>query len=149
MKRFAFPLEHVLNYKIHLQKNEKAILMDLQSRHQKLLAERDALTAKLSDCCREYAALCLKGAQVGEIVGYAVYLEELRRELEKLEEAVCKSQEAVDRQTGKVVAVNKEKRGLEILKDKQFGLYLAMARREDERSIEEYVATATPSAAWR
>ncbi|HWP79434.1 MAG TPA: flagellar FliJ family protein [Candidatus Acidoferrum sp.] len=138
-----------MNYKIHLQKNEKAILMDLQSRHQRLLTERDALTEKLTDCCREYAALCLKGAQVKEIVGYAVYLEELRRQLEKLEEALLKSQEAVDRQTGKVVAVNKEKRGLEILRDKQFGLYLAMARREDERSVEEYVATATPSAAWR
>lgn len=149
MKRFEFPLEQVLRYKTHLQKNEKAILQGLQAKHEKLLSERESLTARLSGCCREYAALCLKGAAVREIVNYAVYLEELRVQLERLEEALRQSQEAVDQQTEKVVAVSKDKRGLEILKDKQIELYYAMAHREEERRMEEFIMAAKPIAAWR
>ena len=149
MKRFEFPLEQVLKYKTHLQKNEKAILLGLQTKHETLLTQRESLAARLSGCCREYAALCLKGAAVREIVNYAIYLEELRRQLERLEEALRQSQEAVDRQAQKVVAAYKDKRGLEILKDKQTELYFAMAQREEERSMEEFIMAANPVAVWR
>jgi len=138
-----------LKFKTHLQKNEKAILLELQAKHEKLLSQRESLTVRLMGCCREYSALCLKGAAVREIVNYAVYLEELRRQLERLEEALWQSQEAVDRQAQKVVAVSKDKRGLEILKDKQIELYFAMAKREEERRMEEFIMAANPAAAWR
>jgi hypothetical protein len=47
------------------------------------------------------------------------------------------------------VAVSKDKRGLEILKDKQIELYYAMAHREEERRMEEFIMAASPAAAWR
>ena len=144
MKRFEFPLERVLEYRTHLQKNEKAVLSDLQAQHRMICEERDMLAARLAACCREYTAACTNGALVKELNTYIIYKEELRRQLEAQERAVWESQNRIDRQTQKVVAANKDKRGLEILKDKQTDLYLTLVRKEDERFLEEFVTSGIP-----
>lgn len=142
MKRFEFPLERVLEYRTHLQNNEKAVLSELQAQHRRLCEERDALMARLASCGRKYMGACAEGAPVKELRTYAVYIDELRKQQETQEQAIQESKARIDRQTQKVVAANRDKRGLEILKEKQTGQYLFSLRREEERSIEEFVTAA-------
>jgi len=147
MKKFAFPMERVLEYRTHLQKNEKTILMEMRFRHAVLCRERDRTEARLLSCGREREEKCRKGALVKEIEGFFPYMEGLRKQLESQEKAIRESQGRIDRQTQKVVEVNRDKRGMEILKEKQFGLYQALSRKESERAIEEYVTAEGISAA--
>lgn len=142
MKKFAFSLERVLEFRTHLQESEKMALAALQAHHNRLCAERDRMTAALSALGRKYEALCRQGTEVREIRALVTYIEELRRQIEEQKRAIEESRKKVERQTKIVIEANKDKRGLEILRDKQAGIYQAQGRREEERFIEEFVTAA-------
>lgn len=146
MKRFMFSLGRVLEYRAHVQDNETRTLGALKARHAALLSQRDQAARALSNLGDEYNALCEKGAAARQIAALGYCIGALRRILEEREKAVTQSKERVERQREKVVEANRNRRGLEILKEKQQNSYFASARREEEKFIEAFCAAGARNA---
>jgi len=139
MKKFVFSMEKVLDYSTHLQKSEKEILAGMRHEHDHLCEKRDGLKAARCGLRDEYSEKSSKGMTVKEIEAILTYMEELQTRITAQEKVIDALNAQIERQIKKVLKANKEKRSMEILRDRQLVLYEAATRKENERVIDEFV----------
>ncbi|MCX7614250.1 MAG: flagellar FliJ family protein [Clostridiales bacterium] len=146
MKKFEFSMQKVLEYKVHIQKNEKEILAQMRKRHMKLCAELDTLIARQEAYKTEYGRKCKTGISVKEIITLRSYIGELQMQIPSIEAKLKESIAGIDRQVGRVLNVTKEKTSLEKLREKHLRLYELQERKENEIFINEFIANSSFSA---
>ena len=146
MKKFVFSLENVLSYKresLEMLKNEMAQI------RLKIRGLEDEIAARKRESAELNRALALRLRTGMESCGFEVYkryFEELDRRVAALEtrraallrEAAAKQEE--------IVRMNGDISGLEKLREKHLKAYEAEDRKEQERSLEEFVTRAMGSA---
>ena len=140
MKKFHFPLQKVLEYKEHVQDQEKNTLATMQLEHQKLCDRKRQMEAEYERCKREYLSLCDAGTHAVDVRVRGIYLAELSKQIEQMIIAIEHSQRRLEAQREVLLAVTKEKTSLEKLRGKYLQEYEAQQRKEDERFIGEFVA---------
>lgn len=141
MKKFDFPLQKVLEYKIHLQKQEQNVLSQLQYEYNQMLAQMNGLLQEFEKCKDDYLQQSTDGASAKSICLLGGYLRELQDRISELSKKLFEKAEQVERQRGKLLDVTKEKTSLEKLRDKSYQSYQFLARKEDERFIDEFVSS--------
>jgi flagellar export protein FliJ len=139
MKKFRFPLETLLEYRDHFERNEMAALSRIHAHRRELLLKlqdvRDLRLSYEADRRRK----CEIGARNSELILIDGYLEQLRQRSEQLQTALFQCEREVERQTAILLEATKSKNALEKLESQYAAAYRQEERKEDEAFIEEFV----------
>ena len=141
MKKFLFSLDTVLGYK-------EQVLDGLKAEHARILAkvrECEAAIERMEEehhrCVLEFRECRMNGMKVSDIHTYENYLEALGVRIRKKYEELAKLKEKEEAKRNEVVEAKKETSSIDKLKEKKFKEYESEVQKEEERFIEEFVAT--------
>lgn len=141
MKKFFFALDTVLNYK-------EQVLDGLKAEHARILAkvrECEQAIERLEEehraCTLELREHKMEGMTIREIHGYENYLEALDIKIRIKQEQLKKLMEQEEAKRNEVVEAKKETSSIDKLKEKKKAEYDKAVQKEEEKFIEEFVAT--------
>lgn len=140
MKRFAFSLEKMLDYKNQLLRDEKNRLADRRRKLDRLIDALNSLRQKFLHCNRELNDQSRQGLTPPEISTRKHYLNALNDQIKLQMQQVKLAQIRVDEQVAVVVAVSQDISTLEKLKERQHEEYLLEESKELQLLIEEFVS---------
>lgn len=141
MKKFAFSLGTVLDYKDQVLDSEKNTLMQLRMRKNEIDAKIVALEQDFEEVNLEKQEESRKGITIPRIRFFEFQLENTRRMLKQLEKEQHIAALNVEKQIKVVIAASQEVSGLDKLKDKQLEEYNHMVAKADENVIAEYIVS--------
>ncbi len=140
MKKFHFPLQKVLEYDTHLQKNEADALSLLLAEYNRMEKKRDDMLLDYEQAKRKYQTECENGLSASQCVASGMYIKDQRQLITKMEEQLREQMKRVDKQRERLVAVTQDKTMIEKLKERSREAYLASERKSSELYIEELVS---------
>jgi flagellar protein FliJ len=135
--RYTFSLQALLNWKRSLEEYSQLKLAEMAARLKAQEEEIEKLTLKrlgYEQKLKEKAGL---GILAGEFALYRQFGEESRKEIFSQEERKRNILQEIDRERGKLLALAKEKKILERLKEKQFQKFRYETDRADQKAIDE------------
>lgn len=142
MKKFAFSLERVLDYKRQMLEMLENELLRLEEEQMGLELQIEEKNREFGVTGRALAEKMSRGLQPHRIAAYQGYLEELNRCANLLLERRRAVLERAEAKREEIVRMNGDISGLERLRDRQFAQYLALGRKQQEVFIEEFVGRA-------
>lgn len=142
MKKFVFPLQKLLEYKEHIQKNEQDALRLLQTELNRLLLEMEQMRFRYEELKEKLVSSCETGIAVKDLVLLQRYIGELQKKMRLQKKKIEGAAEQVEKQRAVLVEATKEKVSIEKLRDKHLAAYQVQERKEDERFIEEFISNA-------
>lgn len=139
MKKFSFSLNKVLDYKTQIEdslRSEHAeAVKAVNEKEEKIQSMEDSYYRKIQELNDTKKNKC----SIKELCIYEDYLsyssQQIRREKDRLVTLQKKEQEERE----EVIEAKKERRSIDLLKDKKKKEYDALAQKEEERFIEEFV----------
>lgn len=139
MKKFSFSLNKVLDYKTQIEdslRSEHAeAVKAVNEKEEKIQSMEDSYYRKIQELNDKKKNKC----SIKELCIYEDYLsyssQQIRREKDRLVTLQKKEQEKRE----EVIEAKKERRSIDLLKDKKKKEYDALAQKEEERFIEEFV----------
>ena len=142
MKKFAFSLQKLLNYKEQLFDAELTILADMRAALAKMedeLADMNAERAtRTSDFCQKAA----KGIPAIEVEMHKNYLTMLDFSIRQKQQQIEMQSKAIDKQAEKVRQAKMEISTMEKLRERKLEEYNHAASKAEELFIEEFVTNA-------
>jgi flagellar FliJ protein len=135
--RFTYPLQALLNWKRSLEDYSQLKLAEMATRLKAQEEEIEKLTLKRLSYEQKLEEKAGQGILAGEFALYRQFGEESRKELLSQEERKRNILQEIDRERGKLLALTKEKKILERLKEKQFQKFSYEAERADQKTIDE------------
>ena len=141
MKKFSFPLEKVLQYKVSLLQEEKNRLSMLRAELARTEGEIAENTQQLLDSDAQLKNLAAKGTNICTLRSLQFKIDNTRRLLEGLELVRNKQAALVETQLAVVLEANRSVSGIERLKDKQMEIYHEAQQKEEALIIGELVST--------
>ncbi|MCL1804926.1 MAG: flagellar FliJ family protein [Clostridiales bacterium] len=139
MKPFAFSLDRIRDYRIQVLDTEKNLLMEL---FRKLydIEDKIALCRKFRlEKQEEMQEKQMQGLTMRELEECKFYLENMRIQLEALEEEREQAALEVERQRVVVVKCSQDVSSLDKLEEKQLEDYHYLEARDSEKTIQEQV----------
>lgn len=140
MKRFQFPLQKVLEYDTHLQKNESDALSLLQAEYNRLEKKRSDMLVEYDLAKKRYQAECEGGQSASRAVATGMYITDQRQQINKISEQMREQMRKIDKQRERLVAVTQDKTMIEKLKERSREAYRVTERKSEELYIEELVS---------
>ncbi len=140
MAKFIYRLQTVLNIKKQLEKeakNQLAIQMRTLNNEQQKLSD---ITSKQNSCLNSIAKESSGNIQVDTLRQYNAYLSSLKIQSSKQENNVNKASENVDIYREKLMIAAKEKKTLELLKDKKHQVFSYNEMKKEEKITDEVVS---------
>ncbi len=139
MKRFEFRLERVRQWRQDRVDIELAALERLQNELATLCRERDEAAASEARMRRD--ALARNPISAVELAQVDDYVPVLRRQLERLDDAIQRATRVNAEQTAKVAAARRDAKLLDILREKQLTEWTRQRDKEQEElAAELYLA---------
>ena len=127
---------------------KEQVLDGLKAEHARILAkvrECEAAIERMEEehhrCVLEFRECRMNGMKVSDIHTYENYLEALGVRIRKKYEELAKLKEKEEAKRNEVVEAKKETSSIDKLKEKKFKEYESEVQKEEERFIEEFVAT--------
>ena len=131
-----------------LFRSKEQVLDGLKAEHARILAkvrECEAAIERMEEehhrCVLEFRECRMNGMKVSDIHTYENYLEALGVRIRKKYEELAKLKEKEEAKRNEVVEAKKETSSIDKLKEKKFKEYESEVQKEEERFIEEFVAT--------
>jgi flagellar export protein FliJ len=140
VKKFQFPLQKVLEYDTHIQKNESDILAALMAEYERLEKKRDEMRADYNEAKRLYQRDCESGLSASRTAAAGMYITDQRQQLIKIGEQMREHMRRIDRQRERLLAITQDKTMIEKLKEHAKEKYLAQERKNDELFIAEFIS---------
>lgn len=140
MKKFQFTLQKLMDFRQQELDRQKNALSALQADLQRIYAEKEQLIKQVEEFSVELETICRQGAQAFEISVRKRYIVTLQQEIHAKDASAARKQEEINKQLGVVVEATKDVRTLEKLEEKQLEDYKAVANKENEQFIEEFVS---------
>jgi len=140
VKRFQFPLQKVLEYDTHLQKNESDALSLLQAEYNRLEKKRSDMLAQYDLAKKRYQAECESGQSASCAAAAGVYITDQRQQINKVSEQMREQMRKIDKQRERLVAVTQDKTMIEKLKERSQEAYRVTERKSEELYIAELVS---------
>ena len=140
MKKFQFPLQKVLEYDTHIQKNEADALSLLLAEYARLETRRDAMQADYNEAKRRYQRDCESGQSASRTAAAGMYITDQRQQLKKIGEQMREQMRRIDRQRERLLAVTQDKTMIEKLKEHAKADYQVAERKNDELFVAEFVS---------
>lgn len=141
MKKFAFPLERILSYKRSLYEEARNELARLRHERATLEQRRDNTQRQVLEKDAEFHQKAAAGVHMDEVQSYNFYRESAEALIEQLDVAIAAKEVEIERQLEIVIELDKDVKGLEKLREKQWEEYQEDARREENERILEIVST--------
>ncbi len=140
MKKFEFSMQRVLEYKAHIEDNEKNTLKEMRRHHQDLCEQMEGLCKSVEEYSDEYNEKCSGGIILHEVIALRGYIDELQRQIAHIFALINESEGKIKLQLDKLISVSQEKNSMDKLKDKHWETYQVEARKKEEARLEEFVA---------
>lgn len=140
MKKFAFKLESVMNFKNQNLENKKA---EHAQAIAKVNAQNDRINfmlQKFSDVNEDFNLKKTTGISVREALEYSGYLYKLEVEIQNERKILAQLQKIEEEKRSEVVKMKIETSTLEKLKEKNLAQYQKEAQKKEELFIEEFVS---------
>lgn len=141
VKKFAFTLQKLLEYKNQVLDDEKGKLKALRQK-------RDEIESRIAEYEREFAETDRQlkeeqrtGMKAPRLLLYDYQLESIRRQIKQLREELALAEVEVEKQIQVVVAASQEVSGLDKLEEKQLEQYQKEVAKENELVISEFVSS--------
>jgi len=141
MKRFKFTLQPLYNYKLTVERLQKAELKRAQQALRELLDEEDRLLRAYADNERSLEEALRKGENVGAALSeHDAYFRYLRDALIEIRKLIVKAEEVVRECQERLILTMKEIKTYLKLRDEQYQLYLKEAQAEEAKEIDDLVS---------
>jgi flagellar FliJ protein len=139
MKRFAFSLQRLLDYKEQLFDIERGILAEMNVVLNEMRSHLADLQTELRRSSDELNEKYQTGITALEIGSHKVYLTSVGESIVEQQHHIEMQMEAIDRQADKVREAKIEISTIEKLKEKKLEEYNYQAQKEEELFIDEFV----------
>ncbi len=140
MAKFIYRLQTVLNIKKQLEKeskNQLAIQIRTLNDEQQKLSD---INSKQNSCLNGIAKVSTGNIQVDTLRQYNTYLSALKKQLSEQENNVNKASENVDIYREKLMNAAKEKKTLELLKEKKHQAFSYNEMKKEEKIVDEVLS---------
>lgn len=140
MKKFSFPLDKVLDYKMQIEdslRTEHAGAVRAVIRKEEEIEDMQTTHRRFVD---DMEAVKMHGCMIQELLIYEDYLDSSKKRIEEQKEMLKVLQHEEERKRNQVIEAKKERVSIDMLKDKKKREYDFLVQKEDERFIEEFVA---------
>jgi len=141
MKKFKFSLQSLYNYKLTVEKLQKAelrkaqqILQELQDEEQRLLRARTDTEISLEEALR-------KGENVGDaLIEHDAFFRYLRDALIEIRKKIVKAEEVVRECQERLIVTMKELKTYLKLRDEQYQAWMKEVQAEEAKNIDDLVS---------
>lgn len=140
MKKFKFSMQKVLEYKMHIEDREKAVLAQLRSQYEKLRVQMEKMEEQYNKLKAECIQMCLEGVVIREMAVIKSYMTELTEQMAQLVLKIERAEKEIDKQIDKITEIAKEKNSMEKLRGRYHVEYQEKQRKEMENFIDGFVA---------
>lgn len=140
MARFRFRLQAVQELRHHAEKEQQDELLREKQRLDGLQEESDRLAAAFSHWSLWYLENSSHGMPAAEIVRLRGYLDELARRIRENAAQVERQQSAVERARTELVERMRERRTVDMLRDRKFAEYRLEESRRADKELEDWMA---------
>ncbi len=140
MKKFAFSLQKMYDYKKQILEAEKNNLMALRREKNDMelrIEQLDELNDQIRVKSKEEVAL---GTTASKLMFYSMQMDGIKREQTQLKYQINLMDMKIEKQRRKVVALSQDVFGLEKLREEQKAEYDHLAVKENEAAIEEFLS---------
>ena len=146
MKRFKFTLQALYNYKLTVEKMQKAELRKAQMALRALLDEEQRLLRAYADNERSLEEALRKNEDVASALSeHDAYFRFLRDALKEIRERIVEAEEVVAKCQERLIITMKELKTYLRLRDEQFQRYLKEMQAEEDKEMGDLVAFNTIS----
>ena len=139
MKKFAFSLEKLLQYKLQLLDSQKIIISLLVAEKDRALKKIDNLEKGLIIVKFEMQAIVSRGTTIDKINQNKYKIDNYYTQIKGLKNEIKLLEVKIDLQRDIVVAASKEVKSIEKLKEQKIEEYEHGLRKAEEERIGEYV----------
>ncbi|MDR2571909.1 MAG: flagellar export protein FliJ [Oscillospiraceae bacterium] len=141
MKKFKFTLQALYNYKLTVERLQKAELKKAQQALQELLDEEKRLIMAWSDNERSLEEALRKGENVAAALSeHDAYFRYLRDALIEIRIQIVKAEKVVQECQERLILTMKEIKTYLKLRDEQYQLYLKEVQAEDAKEMDDLVS---------
>jgi len=141
MKRFKFTLQPLYNYKLTVERLQKAELRRAQIALQELLDEEQRLLRAWADNERSLEEALRKGENVGDaLIEHDSYFRFLRDELIEIRKRIVRAEEVVRQCQERLILTMRELKTYLKLRDEQYQVYLKEVQAEEAKEIDDLVS---------
>jgi len=141
MKRFKFTLQALYNYKLTVEKLQKADLRRAQQALQELLDEEQRLLKAWEDNERSLEEALRKGENVGAALSeHDAFFRYLRDALIEIRKMIVKAEEVVRECQDRLILTMKEIKTYLKLREEQYQAYLKEVQAEDAKTMDDLVS---------
>jgi len=146
MKKFKFTLQPVFNYKLTVEKLQKAELRKAQQALRELLAEEQRLLRAYADNERSLEKALRENINVATALSeHDAFFRFLRDALKELRERIVKAEEVVLECQNRLIITMKEIKTYKKLRDEQYQIYLKEILAEEDKEMGDIVSFKTVS----
>ena len=141
MKKFKFTLQSLYNYKLTVEKLQKAELRKAQQALRELLDEEQRLLRAYADNERSLERALRENIDVGTaLTEHDAYFRFLRDALIEIRERIVKAEELVVKCQEKLIITMKELKTYVKLRNEQYARYLKELQAEEEKEMGDFVS---------
>jgi len=141
MKRFKFTLQPLYNYKLTVERLQKAELRRAQIALQELLDEEQRLLQAWADNERSLEEALRKGENVGDaLIEHDSYFRFLRDELIEIRKRIVMAEEIVRQCQERLILTMRELKTYLKLREEQYQAYLKEVQAEEAKEIDDLVS---------
>ena len=140
MKKFAFTLQKMYDYKKQILESEKNQLMALRREKIEMENRIEQLSQLMDEIRLKSQDEVMKGTTASRLMFYSMQMDGIKREQTQITYQIGLMDMRIEKQRRKVVAVSQDVSGLEKLRDEQRSEYNHLAVKENENAIEEFLS---------
>ncbi|MCL2223266.1 MAG: flagellar export protein FliJ [Oscillospiraceae bacterium] len=141
MKKFKFTLQALYNYKLTVEKLQKAELAKAQQALQLLLNEEQRIIQAYADTERSLDEALQKGENiVAALTEHDAYFRFLRDSLVEVRKKIVRAEEVVRKCQEKLIITMRELKAYDKLRDEQYQTWKAEAQAEEAKNIDDLVS---------
>ena len=140
MKKFAFSLQKMYDYKKQILESEKNILMGLRREKNELLKRMEDLAQTMEDVRVKSGQEVVRGTTAAKLMFFSMQLDGIKREQTQTKYEINIMDMKIEKQRRKVVSLSQDVSGLKKLRDEQKSEYDHLAAKENENAIEEFLS---------
>lgn len=143
MKRFAFSLQKILEYKGRLEDKEKGVLAQMRAQHKKLCKQRTDLEAECEAEKADFVRMCGEGCEVQKLSIARSYIDEIYGRIRQVTFLIERAEQEINAQINKLTQLAKERNSMEKLRERHLSEYQEKSQKEAEIFIDDFVANTT------
>lgn len=146
MKKFAFSLQRLLDYREQVLEAERNTLAEMNAVMKQFVKELADMENERVQRQREFRDVAAKGTNPYELQRHNVYLRSLDEDIHNKRVQIEMQQRVIDKQEERVREVKMEIQAIEKLKEHKVEEYEYLDRKEQELFVEEFVSNARATA---